>query len=128
MEWCRVVTKDANQHLATDEKTCCVFIHGDWTCMSSPKTCISQHWSMCCLTCRAALPPNAEAPCMINVMGLTICYDYKMKCKCLKTIGDIAAPPAGAPATTVDDEVEEAPEAAEMERATEEPLSDEQEK
>ena len=104
LDYCRCVTKEANNHLKKDDNTCCVFLKGDWTCASSPKTCISMQMSMCCLEARCGLPTTDEAPCILNIVGITCCVAFTPKLGFMKTMKELRSN-GGAPAESIDDTI-----------------------
>lgn len=117
MDFCRVITPRANQHLLKDEGTCCVCVKGDWTFTMKPSKCISMKWSLCCAECRSALPTTKDYPCMLNVLGITCCVAGQMKCGFMQTMKMLQAESSGggAPASLVDD-IDLAPTTESMDR------------
>jgi hypothetical protein len=98
---------EINPALKKNPKTCCVC--NETNCvLITPDACGGGQQQCCCLDSRCAFPPggiDSEVPCVVAVLGCTICFGYKCKPACCSTLGSLKTQikDAGAPAEAIDD-------------------------
>jgi len=55
------------------------------------KTCLALQLAVCCCECRCGIPTDSvkTVPWIVNVLGLTMWYQFSMPCSCLSSIGEL---------------------------------------
>eukprot|EP00613_Pedinella_sp_CCMP2098_P027302 CAMPEP_0171717196 /NCGR_PEP_ID=MMETSP0991-20121206/19885_1 /TAXON_ID=483369 /ORGANISM="non described non described, Strain CCMP2098" /LENGTH=185 /DNA_ID=CAMNT_0012308359 /DNA_START=175 /DNA_END=732 /DNA_ORIENTATION=- len=92
---------EINPQLKKNPDTCCVFYEGTFLCVN-PGSAFSCTEQVFCIDQRCACPPGgveSETPCVLALLGVTICYAWRCKCACCSTLGGVRSQvqDAGAP-------------------------------